>query len=106
MEDKAEKRATLEAIVAKFPAYPPAWKELSVLLDDEDARLRAITRGLENDPDGETKGMLLLNKAMILDHRGDHDGAVQILGGLALDPEATLGAEVLAKAALAQIVGR
>src|SRR4030095_7700715 len=76
MDDKAEKRALLEGIVEKFPAFPPAWKELSKLLEDEDARLRAITRGLENHPDPETKGMLLLSRASLLQRRGESDGAI------------------------------
>jgi len=104
MDDKAEKKALLEGIVEKFPAYPPAWKELSNLREDEDARLQAITRGLENDPDPETKGMLLINRASVLHRRGDRDGAIKILGELSLDPESTLGTEMLAKAMLAQVV--
>jgi tetratricopeptide (TPR) repeat protein len=104
MDDKAEKKALLEGIVEKYPAFPPAWKELSSLLEDEDARLQAITRGLEHDPDPETKGMLLINRALVLHRRGDRDGAIQILGELSLAPESTLGTEVLAKATLAQVV--
>lgn len=104
MDDRAKKRAVLEGIVAKYPAFPAAWKELSSLLDDDDARLQAITKGLEHGPDGETKGMLLINKALILHRRGERNAAVEILGGLALDPQSTLGTEVLAKATLAQLV--
>lgn len=104
IEDKDRKKALLEGLVAKFPAYPAAWKELSGLLEDDEARLQAIGRGLEHEPDGETKGMLLINKALILDRRGDRDGAIKILGELALDPQSTLGTEVLAKATLAQVV--
>jgi tetratricopeptide (TPR) repeat protein len=104
MNDKAQKRAILEGIVEKFPAFPAAWKELALLLDDDDARLQAIARGLEHDPDGETKGILLINRALVLHRRGDHDGAVKILGELALDPQSTLGTEMLAKATLAQVI--
>ena len=104
MDDKAKKTALLEGIVEKFPTFPAAWKELSSLLEDEDARLRAITQGLEHDPDPETKGMLLINRALILHRRGEHDSAVTILGELALDPQSTLGTETLAKAMLAQVV--
>jgi tetratricopeptide (TPR) repeat protein len=104
MDDQPKKKALLEGIVEKFPAFPAAWKELSSLLEDDDARLEAITRGLEHDPDPDTKGMLLINRALILHHRGDHDGALKILGELALDPQSTLGTEMLAKATLAQLV--
>lgn len=104
MEDKAKKRALLEGIVEKFPAFPPAWKELSVVLEGEEARLQAIRRGLENDPDLETKGVLLINRALILHRRGDSDGAIKILAELSLDPESTLSTEMLAKATLAQLL--
>jgi tetratricopeptide (TPR) repeat protein len=104
MDDKAKKTALLEGIVEKFPAFPPAWMELSSLLEDEDARLRAITRGLEHDPDPETKGGLLINRALVLHRRGDREGAIKILGELALDPESTLSTEMLAKAILAEVV--
>ena len=79
----------LEGIVAKYPAFPAAWKELSTLREDEDARLQAITRGLEHGPDGETKGMLLINRALILHRRSDRKGAVKILEEFALDPGST-----------------
>ena len=104
MDEKAKKKALLEGIVEKYPAFPPAWKELSSLLEDEDARLQAITRGLEHDPDPETKGMLLINRALVLHRRGDRDHAIQILGELSLDPESTLGTEMLAKATLALVI--
>jgi tetratricopeptide (TPR) repeat protein len=103
MEDKAKKKAMLEQIVAKFPSFPVAWKELSNLLDDRAARLEAIARGLEHDPDPDTRGMLLINKALILNGQGNHDDAVAILGALALDPESTLATEALAKAMLAKL---
>ena len=104
MDDKVEKRALLEGIVEKFPAFPAAWQQLSSLLDDDAARLEAITRGLEHDPDGETKGMLLLNRALVLHQRGEVEEAVKILGELALDPGSTRATELLAKATLARIL--
>ena len=104
MDDKVKKKALLEGIVEKYPAFPPAWKELSSLREDEEARLQAITRGLEHDPDPETRGVLLINRAMVLHRRGDRAGAIQILGELSLNPESTLGTEILAKATLAHFV--
>src|SRR5262249_52425625 len=64
LNDRDEKMATLHGIVQKYPGFPPAWKELSTLLDDPDERMQAITRGLEGNPDAETKGMLLINQAL------------------------------------------
>ena len=67
--------------------------------------LRAADKGLAHAPDGETKGILLVNKALVLSRRGDRQGAVKILGDLALDPASTLGTEMLAKATLAKLLG-
>jgi hypothetical protein len=59
---------------------------------------------LEHDPDPETKGVLLINRAIILHRQGDRESAVTILGELALDPQSTLGTEMLAKSTLASFV--
>jgi tetratricopeptide (TPR) repeat protein len=104
LDNAAEKKAVLESMVQEYPAFGPAWKELSALLDNADDRLHAITRGLEADPDPETRGILLINRALILEQRGQRAEAIAILGELALDPASTLGTETLAKATLAQIV--
>jgi tetratricopeptide (TPR) repeat protein len=100
--DPAEKRAILEGIVGRFPAFAPAWKELSNLLDDPQACLEAITRGLAAAPDDDTRGMLLIRRAVVL-QREQPAETVRILGELALDPVATLATECLAKFVLAQM---
>jgi tetratricopeptide (TPR) repeat protein len=104
--DLPRKKAVLEGLVATFPGFAPAWKELTALLDDPDDRLRAIERGLAAGPDPETRGMLLLNKALVANQRGDRGAAIAILGDLALDPGSTLATETLAKATLAQVIER
>lgn len=104
VRDPAEKRAILQGIADRFPTFAPAWKELSNLLETPDACLEAVTRGLAAEPDGDTKGMLLIRHAGILHARGQSDEAVRILGELALDPAATLATENLAKYVLAQMV--
>ena len=103
LDDRPKKKAILEDIVQRYPAFPPAWKELAPLVEDPDARWRAITKGLEGSPDGETRGVLLINKAVILLWRGKRQEAVRILGELALDPGSTLAGETLAKATLARV---
>ncbi|GLZ02784.1 hypothetical protein Acsp03_02510 [Actinomadura sp. NBRC 104412] len=104
LDDPGRKRAILEGIVAQFPDFAPAWKELAGLLtDDPDARLRAIESGLAATPDAETKGQLLLNKALIVNQRGDRDEAVRMLRDLVADPESTLSTVSLAKMTLEQL---
>jgi len=103
LDDLTKKQAILEGIVEQYPAFAPAWKELAALLKDADARWQAITKGLGGSPDGDTRGMLLIGKALILVQRGEQPEAIRILGELALDPQSTLAAETLAKAALARV---
>jgi tetratricopeptide (TPR) repeat protein len=105
VRDAAEKRALLEGIVRGFPGFAPAWKELANLLEDPGACMEAITRGLAAEPDDETRGMLLIRRATLLNARGQPADAVRILGELALDPASTLATESLAKYVLAQMTG-
>jgi hypothetical protein len=98
-----EKKALLARIVDKFPGFALAWKDLSMLLDDDTSRLHAIEQGLRGRPDAETLGVLLINRAGILARRGDRDSAIAILGELALSPDSTLATERLAKATLAAL---
>jgi tetratricopeptide (TPR) repeat protein len=102
--DPSKKKATLERMVMQSPKFPAAWKELALLQDDDDAKLKAIETGLSYTPDGETKGTLLINKALTLSGKGKRDEATRILGELALDPTSTLGTEHLAKVALANLL--
>jgi hypothetical protein len=99
LDDHVRKADILQEIVRRYPGFPPGWKELQMLLE-------AITSGLAGDPDAETRGMLLLNQAVLLDLAGDKAAAVRILGELALDPSATLGGEALAKFALGRILAQ
>jgi 8-oxo-dGTP pyrophosphatase MutT (NUDIX family) len=103
-QDETKKRAILDGIVAQYPDYPPAWYELSRLLYDPDASLAAIANGLAGNPDAQTRGMLLLGKAAILDRLGDRAEAVEILSDLTLDPASTLSTEVIAKAELRRLL--
>jgi len=98
-----QQKKLLAGIVEMFPGFALAWKDLSVLLDDDASKLHAITRGLQGRPDPETLGILLINKALIIGRRGDRGTAISILGELALAPDSTLATEHLAKAMLADL---
>lgn len=100
--DKTAKRAAIEVITHRYPTFAPAWKELALLHADPGDRLRALDTGLAVDPDPETRGMLLLNKATALRQRGDYDQATAILTALLRDPSSTLTAQLWAKTLLGQ----
>jgi tetratricopeptide (TPR) repeat protein len=102
IRDPAQKRALLEGIVRGFPGFAPAWKELANLLEDPEACLEATTRGLAAEPDDDTRGMLLIRRALLIAGSRPAD-ATRILGELALDPASTLATECLAKYVLAQM---
>jgi len=94
-ESDETKLEALRHITERFPAFPPAWQQLSSLIDDDDERLDAIDRGLAGDPDDETYGMLTLNSALITSRRGDAAGARLALDRLLADPRCTASAEAL-----------
>jgi len=101
---ESDQRRVLSALVQKWPRFPAAWEKLSLVLNDDISRLAAIESGLMYEPDDETKGALLLNKALALDRQGKKGDAVKILGSLALDPQSTMNSEITAKFALRQIL--
>ena len=100
MQDAAKREHAVREMVERIPQFGPAWKEFASLCDDDDERLTAIENGLAANPDPGTKGMLNINKALVLNLKGKHDDAVRLLGELALDPSSTFGTEHSAKAAL------
>ncbi len=101
--DPAAKKAELEAIVADAPGVAAAWKDLASALDDDGAQLAALDNALAHNPDPETRGFALANKALVLDRAGKHSDAIRILGELALDPASPLDVAQIAKFSLAQI---
>jgi len=99
--DPAKKLQAVVQLTEKVPQFAPAWAERAKLESDDGARLKALERGLAADPDPETLGFLLINKAVVLANAGREDEAVEILGQLTLDPASTLGVEQVAKSTLA-----
>jgi tetratricopeptide (TPR) repeat protein len=104
MEDAGKKAEAVRQLVKRVPGFAPAWKELAMQVDSDAEKLTAIEKGLAANPDGETRGILLINKALIRDRSGDHAGAVRLLGELALDSDSTYATEHLAKVTLANLV--
>jgi Flp pilus assembly protein TadD len=103
MSDPSKKAAAVRELVKRVPQFAPAWKEQALQADADADKLAAIEKGLAANPDGETKGILLINKALIMDRSGDHEAAVRLLGELALDPASTHATEHLAKVTLANL---
>ena len=98
-----QKTQIVQALVERSPGFAPGWKEFALLCDEPTEKLDAIEKGLAANPDAETKGTLLINKALTLNQQGENQAARDILGNLALDPDTSFANEHLAKQTLAMI---
>ncbi len=90
IDNQAEKTEMIKLLVEKFPSFAPAWKDYSSLLEGNE-RLNAIEKGLEQNPDMETKGMLRINKALVINENGDYKKASEILANVIFDTNSTFG---------------
>lgn len=99
-----QQRIALRQLVERHPSFAPAWQKLAYLTDDDDARLEMIDRGLAAHPDDETYGVLVSNKAMMLDRRGQRSEARRMLRHLLADRRCTAGTEATTKAFCAQLL--
>ena len=103
IQDAAHKRQLVEQFVEKYPRFAPAWKEFANLTKTGADRLKAIEAGLAANPDPETKGMLLLNQALVLHDSGKSDSAVQSWRDLVANPSSTLATVELARTMLERV---
>ncbi len=101
-----EREALVRQLTEGTPSFAPGWKARAALETDPQRRLNYLERGLAVNPDPETKGFLLLNKAAILVGQGKRSEAIRILGSLALDPSSPIDIEALAKQSLATVVAK
>lgn len=95
-----QQRATLERLTQQAPTFAPAWSKLATLLTSDQERLAALDKGLAAAPDAETKGELLINKALLLSKLGERAEAERMLKELIADPGATSAAVLLARESL------
>ncbi|MVO08657.1 tetratricopeptide repeat protein [Flavobacterium sp. TP390] len=102
ISNESEKREMIELFVEKFPSFAPAWKEYSKFLEGQE-RINAIEKGLEQKPDIETKGVLLINKALAINKNGEFENATKILTSVIFDPNSTYGNIEMAKFVLHNI---
>lgn len=102
-EPPDRKLVLLRDIVARFPAFAPAWKELASLVEDDREKLAALDHGLAGAPDDETYGMLILNKSLVLGRMGKRPEGARLLTTLLADSRCTQAVEAMAKMTLPQL---
>ncbi len=101
--DDRKKMAIAKEILAAAPEFAPAWKEVAVLSNSKDEKEKALEQGLASKPDAETKGILLINKAIFFNEGGMQNEAKKLLGELIFSKDATRGNIELAKYTLNSI---
>ena len=101
-EEEAKDVIAAVDFICSHPQYQNAAIGLLSICMGQGASIRAFGRddGLKHEPDPETRGMLLLNKAAIENLRGHRDEAIALLGELVLDGETTSSVAAMAKAVL------
>lgn len=102
----AQRRSIIEQLVEKHSTFAPGWDAYVNIVTDPAERLRAIARGLAARPDADTRGSLLVKKAMTDWDLGDQASAERSLRELASNPAETLSTQASAQIILARLVGR
>lgn len=97
LSSEEEKLNVAHNILERCPDYAPAWKEIAEKGKDPNNRLEAIRKGLALNPDLETKGILLINRAIIYDILDNNESAENILDRLIISKETTLANIEMAK---------
>jgi tetratricopeptide (TPR) repeat protein len=99
-----QRRAIVAQLVEKLPSFAPAWSEHADSVTDPVQRLEAIEKGLAARPDRDTRGFLIIKKAMTTSALGDTDGAARLLHQLASDSTAPANTRAAAEFALAKLL--
>jgi len=104
--DPEKQHEQYAALTEQFPKFAPAWQKLASLETDQAARLTALENGLAASPDPQTKGYLVVNKALALANLEKKDDAIGLLNSLLLDTETPVNIEAMARITLANILQR
>jgi tetratricopeptide (TPR) repeat protein len=83
-------------MITNLPAFAPAWKERALLVEGNESSA-LFDKALSLDPDPETRGICMLNKAATLESDGRTSEARQIVEKLLQDDSSTIGTKALAK---------
>jgi len=94
--EPGKKKETIDRIVTNVPAFAPIWKEKALLTDDLKQRLQWLDKALSLDPDPETQGICILNKAALLNNSGEKAEAQRAVEELARSQTSTASTKALA----------
>lgn len=86
LRDVQEVRRKMQALTQKAPGFAPAWQELAMTEEKPEEAEKLIAKALSLEPDAETRGSLLVHKAILMWRRGEVDAARKLLRELLADP--------------------
>jgi tetratricopeptide (TPR) repeat protein len=98
-----QQRSVVAQLVDKYPSHAPAWVLHAGFLEDPSEALSAIEHGLAARPDPDTRGSLLVQKALTLHAKGASERALEILEPLMASTGDSLGAHAKARIAAAHV---
>lgn len=102
--DPSEQAKATQIMTDELPTFAPGWKARAALETNSKKRMEYLNKGLSVPVDDETKGFLMINRALLMNEMGKRAAAVKLLGTLALDPSSPQDIEALAKHSLSSIV--
>ncbi len=88
---------TIGELLKNAQNFAPLWKDYALFLESTEEKLDAIEKGLAQNPDVKTKGILLINKAIFSNENGNYQRATEILVGVIFDPNSTISNVEMAK---------
>jgi len=91
-----KKQHTIDLMVTNTPSFAPAWKEKALLTETPTQRLQCLDKALSLDPDPETRGICILNKAALLNSLGQKTEAQKMAKELAQSQNSTASTKALA----------
>jgi hypothetical protein len=98
-----QQRHVAGQLVAQFPSHAPAWELHARFAEDPSDKLAAFERGLLARPDPDTRGLLLVQKALAIHASGQREAALEILDPLTSTVGDSVSTHVQAQIATALI---
>lgn len=92
-----KKREMIEQMTTNLPTFAPGLKEKALLVEGTDQQLGYLEKALALEPDPETYGTCMLNKASLLSSAGRTAEAKRMVEELIRNDSSTLGTKALAK---------
>lgn len=102
-EEENSKKEMLKQFTEKIPGFAPAWEKKATLTEDFSEKIGYLEKGLSLNPDAETYGMLILNKAIALNRLNRRNEAVELLKALIESDDSTKSSIGMAKEVLKTI---